>query len=101
MCGIIGYLDKSGNVNNPVGEILLPMLKTLCNHCPDSAGVAVFGRSHAPRFVLQSNWASAGTWRIKGDRWLNICGNLYVCMFTTVYSENRGPLPDTTTTYVC
>ncbi len=43
MCGIIGYLDKRGGPNAPVGRTLLDMLQALSCRGPDSAGVAVFG----------------------------------------------------------
>jgi glutamate synthase domain-containing protein 1 len=41
MCGIIGYLDKRGESERPVGRILLHMLQALSCRGPDSAGVAV------------------------------------------------------------
>src|SRR4051812_39351112 len=42
MCGIVGYLDKTGNRQAPVGAMLLPMLDALGQRGPDSAGVAIF-----------------------------------------------------------
>lgn len=53
MCGIVGYLDRSGNTETPIGEILLRMLGSLCRRGPDSAGVATFGESVAPGWVLR------------------------------------------------
>ncbi len=41
MCGIVGYIDRTGSVN--VVEVLLRMLKSLERRGPDAAGVAVFG----------------------------------------------------------
>jgi glutamate synthase domain-containing protein 1 len=46
MCGIVGYVDKRGGHEPPVGETLLTMLQALSCRGPDSAGVAVFGQSH-------------------------------------------------------
>lgn len=43
MCGIAGYLDKSGDETAPVGRILLQMLRALGLRGPDSAGMALFG----------------------------------------------------------
>jgi glutamate synthase domain-containing protein 1 len=42
MCGIIGFLDKRGGSQRPVGGTLLTMLESLSCRGPDSAGVAVF-----------------------------------------------------------
>ncbi len=43
MCGIIGYLDKRGGHERPVGRTLLTMLQALSSRGPDSAGVAILG----------------------------------------------------------
>jgi glutamate synthase domain-containing protein 1 len=43
MCGIVGFLDKRGGHDRPVGRTLLAMLQALGCRGPDSAGVAVFG----------------------------------------------------------
>ena len=43
MCGIIGYLDKRGGTDRPIGHTLLSMLQALSCRGPDSAGVALFG----------------------------------------------------------
>ena len=43
MCGIVGFLDKSGNRRAPVGRVLLDMLTALGRRGPDSAGVALYG----------------------------------------------------------
>src|SRR5437660_296152 len=42
MCGIVGYLDKSG-ASTRLGPLLLGMLGALDRRGPDSAGVAVWG----------------------------------------------------------
>lgn len=52
MCGIVGYLDKRGGQDRPVGQILLSMLQALSCRGPDSVGVAVFGAAR-PSWVLQ------------------------------------------------
>ena len=44
MCGIVGYLDKSG-ASRPIGATLLAMLTALGRRGPDSAGVATWGES--------------------------------------------------------
>ncbi len=43
MCGIVGYLDKSGGYRAPIGRILLRMLVAVGCRGPDSAGVALYG----------------------------------------------------------
>src|SRR5437660_969079 len=43
MCGIIGFMDRSGASTAPVGRHLLRMLTALGSRGPDSAGVAIFG----------------------------------------------------------
>jgi glutamate synthase domain-containing protein 1 len=52
MCGIIGYLDKRGRREQPVGQVLLSMLQALSCRGPDSAGVALFGAPR-PGWVVQ------------------------------------------------
>jgi glutamate synthase domain-containing protein 1 len=52
MCGIIGFLDKRGGSERPLGQTLLAMLSALSCRGPDSAGVAVFGPPQ-PYWVLQ------------------------------------------------
>jgi glutamate synthase domain-containing protein 1 len=52
MCGIIGYLDKRGRTEQPVGRVLLSMLQALSCRGPDSAGVAIFGAVR-PGWVIQ------------------------------------------------
>ncbi len=52
MCGIIGFLDKRGSQERPIGHTLLTMLQALSCRGPDSAGVALFGPSQ-PFWVLQ------------------------------------------------
>src|SRR5438128_187132 len=43
MCGIVGFLDKRGGADHPVGRTLLNMLQALSCRGPDSAGIAAFG----------------------------------------------------------
>jgi glutamate synthase domain-containing protein 1 len=43
MCGIVGFFDKRGGDDQPVGRTLLAMLRALSCRGPDSAGVAIFG----------------------------------------------------------
>jgi glutamate synthase domain-containing protein 1 len=52
MCGIIGFLDKQGRQEQPIGRTLLAMLQALSCRGPDSAGVALFGPAQ-PAWVLQ------------------------------------------------
>jgi glutamate synthase domain-containing protein 1 len=43
MCGIVGFWDKAGNADAPLGGTLVSMLRALGCRGPDSAGVAMFG----------------------------------------------------------
>jgi glutamate synthase domain-containing protein 1 len=43
MCGIIGFLDRRGGHDRPIGGTLLAMLRALGCRGPDSAGVAILG----------------------------------------------------------
>src|ERR1700720_1935551 len=52
MCGIIGFLDKRGEQERPLGATLLSMLEALSCRGPDSAGVALFGPRQAG-WILQ------------------------------------------------
>jgi glutamate synthase domain-containing protein 1 len=42
MCGIVGFLDKRGGTERPVGQTILALLQALACRGPDSAGVALF-----------------------------------------------------------
>src|SRR5262245_14791898 len=43
MCGIVGFLDKRGGMDRPLGQTLLALLEALSCRGPDSAGGALFG----------------------------------------------------------
>ena len=43
MCGIVGFMNKTGNHAELLGQTLLGMLRALGCRGPDSAGVALFG----------------------------------------------------------
>jgi glutamate synthase domain-containing protein 1 len=53
MCGIVGFLQKSGPDDQPVGKVLLAMLQALACRGPDSAGVALYGLPRPGRLVAQ------------------------------------------------
>jgi glutamate synthase domain-containing protein 1 len=53
MCGIVGYFDKSGAADEPLGKILLGMLNALACRGPDSAGVALFGDQQPKQLVAR------------------------------------------------
>ena len=42
MCGIVGFLDKTGNNADTLGRTVLGMLNALGCRGPDSAGVALY-----------------------------------------------------------
>lgn len=61
MCGIVGYLDKTGTEEGNIGSILLGMLNALACRGPDSAGVALFGKHQPHQFVAQVKLGDNGT----------------------------------------
>ena len=66
MCGIVGYLDRSGGDQAPIGDILVQMLSTLSCRGPDSAGVAMYGESQEPNLVLRIKLGEQGDFRQEG-----------------------------------
>ncbi len=65
MCGIIGFLDKTGNAAAPIGRVLLNMLTALGCRGPDSTGVAVFGSGDG--LVLQVKLGERADFHAKAD----------------------------------
>jgi glutamate synthase domain-containing protein 1 len=66
MCGIVGYLDRSGTGTFPIGETLFRMLDALGCRGPDSAGVAIFGPTVAPNLVLRIKLGERGDCAARG-----------------------------------
>lgn len=60
MCGIIGYLNKTGTKNQTLGKTLLAMLNALGCRGPDSAGVALFGPSRPNQLIARVKIAGNG-----------------------------------------
>jgi methylamine---glutamate N-methyltransferase subunit A len=65
MCGIVGYLDKAGNLKAPIGELLYRMLSALSRRGPDSAGLAIFGEPEEPNLVLRIKLGERGDFEKK------------------------------------
>ena len=61
MCGIVGFLDKTGNRQAPVGQTLLDMLSALARRGPDSSGVALYGDHGSDRYVVRVKLGDHGT----------------------------------------
>ncbi len=53
MCGIVGFIDKTGDEQAPVGRIILAMLDAMRRRGPDSAGVALYRDGHGHDLVLR------------------------------------------------
>ncbi len=53
MCGIVGYLDKTGKAAEALGRTVLGMLNALGCRGPDSAGVALYGKGESDQFVAR------------------------------------------------
>jgi glutamate synthase domain-containing protein 1 len=59
MCGIVGFLPKSGD-NAIIGRVVLNMLSALACRGPDSAGVALYGVPQPGRVVMRANLGDSG-----------------------------------------
>jgi glutamate synthase domain-containing protein 1 len=53
MCGIVGYLDKTGSNARTLGPTVLSMLNALGCRGPDSAGVALYGDNPDSQLVAR------------------------------------------------
>src|SRR5579863_2980938 len=58
MCGIVGFLDKTGNHAGALGCTVLSMLNALGCRGPDSAGVALYGAARDGQLVARVALAS-------------------------------------------
>jgi methylamine---glutamate N-methyltransferase subunit A len=58
MCGLVGFLYKSGF--GPVGEVQVKMLDALYRRGPDSTGIAIYGRPNESEYVLHARLRDAG-----------------------------------------
>jgi glutamine phosphoribosylpyrophosphate amidotransferase len=52
MCGIVGFLDRRGHPDRPLGGTLLAMLQALACRGPDSTGAALFHAENAVHLNL-------------------------------------------------
>jgi len=66
MCGIVGYYDKTGSNQTPVGQIVLDMLNALGCRGPDSAGVALYNSHNVGCTILQIKLGERGHFEEKG-----------------------------------
>jgi len=58
MCGIVGLLVKKPELRERLGELMVPMLLSMSERGPDSAGVAVFGEPLAGEYRKYSLYSS-------------------------------------------
>jgi glutamate synthase domain-containing protein 1 len=68
MCGIVGFLDKTGNARSPVGQTILRMLAALGCRGPDSAGVALYGAPSDGALIARVKLGDRGTLEEKARR---------------------------------
>lgn len=87
MCGIVGYLDRTGAVDAPVGSILLRMLSPLGERGPDSAGVALF-REPGAGLILRIKLGETGDLAARAEDVLGRIGRTGVRVADT---EVAGP----------
>ncbi len=98
MCGIVGYLDRSGSDQAPIGDILVQMLTTLSCRGPDSAGVAIYGQSQEPNLLLRIKLGEQGDFREEGAELADRIGGVVPVVEQDVRSEYLrlvlGPVTD-------
>jgi len=82
MCGLVGYLDRKGKSQTPLGEILYKMTSGLCRRGPDSAGVALYGPSQMKRMKLRVKLGEQGDFRSQGLKLVEAISG-----FTRVYES--------------
>ena len=80
-------MDKGGNTETPIGDILFRMLSALSRRGPDSTGVAVFGKSQAPNLVLRIKLGERGNFEKKGSAVLEEIRKLVPVHRHQVFSE--------------
>ena len=68
MCGIVGFLDKTGDESAPVGKTMLDMISALSRRGPDSAGVALYGGRRDGDFVIKAKLGKNGDYQETGAR---------------------------------
>jgi methylamine---glutamate N-methyltransferase subunit A len=66
VCGIVGFLNRSGAADAPVGRVLLGMLSALGDRGPDSAGVALFGEAQTG-LVLRIKLGESGDFAARSE----------------------------------
>jgi methylamine---glutamate N-methyltransferase subunit A len=74
MCGIVGYLDKTGNGADTLGRTVLAMLNALACRGPDSAGVALYGRGRDNEFVAQVALAGSPSFDASASKVMEAAG---------------------------
>jgi methylamine---glutamate N-methyltransferase subunit A len=60
MCGIVGYWEKSGSGDTPLGGTLLQMITALGCRGPDSAGVAMYQRKRPGSWTARVKLGDSG-----------------------------------------
>jgi len=82
MCGLVGYLDRKGNGDTALGEMLYNMTSGLCRRGPDSAGVALYGAPQPNRLKLRVKLGEQGDLRSQGLKLVEALSR-----FTRVYES--------------
>jgi methylamine---glutamate N-methyltransferase subunit A len=82
MCGIVGYLDKTGTEDGNIGRVMLGMLNALACRGPDSAGVALFGDHPPHQFVAQVKLGDNGNGAQRAGEIRTIAGKFGAREFT-------------------
>jgi len=78
MCGIVGYLDKTGKNGAKLGPTLLQMLTALGRRGPDSAGVAIYAPRADEALALRVKLGNHGDFAARAAEVARRVGNMAV-----------------------
>jgi glutamate synthase domain-containing protein 1 len=86
LCGIVGFLDKLGGHEQPLGRTLLTMLRALSCRGPDSTGVALYGAAE-PTWSVHIPLASLTSGQEEVEQRLNPSGVTVLGAYLTLDVE--------------
>src|SRR5262249_54665526 len=76
MCGIVGYMDRTGGQQGRLGDAILGLLNALECRGPDSSGVALFGPPQDHQYVVRVKLGESGDLKQKADLLSGLVGRI-------------------------
>lgn len=89
MCGIVGFLDRTGADSCAVGQTTLNMLNALACRGPDSAGMALYGQPWYGRLTVRVKIGESGNLEPKAQQVIEATQPLGAGEFSTTGSYLR------------